>query len=64
MRCEPQRAARFEIRAECLSFSRGISEASSYRVLHEFSGRDGAYPLASLIEVNGTLYGTTTGGVE
>lgn len=45
-----------------LSFSRGISEASSYRVLHDFSGRDGAYPLASLIEVNGTLYGTTTGG--
>ena len=45
-----------------LSLSRGTSEASSYRVLHDFSGRDGAYPLASLIEVNGTLYGTTTGG--
>lgn len=45
-----------------LSFSRGISDASSYRVLHDFSGRDGAYSLASLIEVNGTLYGTTTGG--
>ena len=45
-----------------LSFSRGISEASSYRVLHNFSGSDGAYPQASLIEVNGTLYGTTTGG--
>ena len=45
-----------------LSFSRGIFDPSSYRVLHDFSGRDGAYPLASLIEVNGTLYGTTTGG--
>jgi hypothetical protein len=36
-----------------LSLSRGISEASSYRVLHDFSGRDGAYPLASLVEVRG-----------
>jgi uncharacterized repeat protein (TIGR03803 family) len=45
-----------------LSFLRGMPDTSSYRVLHDFSGRDGAYPLASLIEVNGTLYGTTTGG--
>lgn len=36
---------------------------SSYRVLHSFgSASDGWYPYANLIDVNGTLYGTTTNG--
>ena len=29
---------------------------------HSFSGADGADPLASLIDVGGTLYGTTNSG--
>jgi uncharacterized repeat protein (TIGR03803 family) len=34
-----------------------------YRILHKFSGgADGSNPFAGLIEVNGTLYGTTTTG--
>jgi uncharacterized repeat protein (TIGR03803 family) len=41
-------------------------EARSYRVLHSFENgqtdADGAYPQASLIEVNGTLFGTTSLG--
>jgi uncharacterized repeat protein (TIGR03803 family) len=37
--------------------------ASSYKVLHSFGGSpDGFYPAASLINVKGTLYGTTRGG--
>lgn len=34
------------------------------KVLYSFSGAvtDGADPLASLIDVNGTLYGTTSAG--
>jgi uncharacterized repeat protein (TIGR03803 family) len=27
--------------------------------MHEFNSRDGAYPAAGVIDVNGTLYGTT-----
>ena len=37
--------------------------AGTYRQLYAFQGRgDGAYPFAGLIDVNGTLYGTTDGG--
>jgi uncharacterized repeat protein (TIGR03803 family) len=36
--------------------------ATSYKVLYSFRGRDGAAPLASLINVDGTLYGTTSLG--
>lgn len=33
-----------------------------YRVLFNFQGGNGQFPLGSLIEVNGVLYGTTSGG--
>ena len=36
--------------------------ASTYRVLYGFGGSDGQRPYASLIDVNGTLYGTTYEG--
>jgi len=40
-----------------------ITPSGTEKVLHNFgSGPDGAHPAASLIEVNGTLYGTTAGG--
>jgi hypothetical protein len=40
-----------------------IQRAPSFRVLHRFGGSpDGAIPLANLIDVNGTLYGTTSEG--
>ena len=43
-------------------FSR-VSTNGKERVIHSFSGRpDGEFPLAGLINVNGTLYGTTEGG--
>ncbi len=36
---------------------------AAYKVLHSFGkGTDGQVPVASLIDVNGTLYGTTIGG--
>ncbi|MFZ0032157.1 MAG: choice-of-anchor tandem repeat GloVer-containing protein, partial [Candidatus Cybelea sp.] len=39
------------------------SHASSFRVLYRFAGSpDGAIPLADLINVNGTLYGSTSEG--
>ena len=40
-----------------------ITTAGKEHVLHSFgNGSDGAYPYASLINVKGTLYGTTSGG--
>jgi uncharacterized repeat protein (TIGR03803 family) len=41
-----------------------ITTSGKERVLHHFRGgkTDGAYPEASLIDVNGTLYSTTVGG--
>lgn len=40
-----------------------IARSGKEKVLHSFgSGSDGAYPTASLIEVGGTLYGTTFEG--
>jgi len=39
------------------------SKAATYKVIYRFGGgRDGAYPFSSLINVGGTLYGTTQGG--
>jgi uncharacterized repeat protein (TIGR03803 family) len=39
------------------------THSPSYKVLHSFSGLgDGYYPAAGLIDINGTLYGTTTSG--
>ena len=39
------------------------ASGSGYSVIHNFGGaRDGAYPAAGVIEVNGILYGTTVGG--
>ena len=40
-----------------------ITTSGSESVLHSFAGNgDGIYPAASLTDVNGTLYGTTTSG--
>lgn len=40
-----------------------INTTGEEQVLHHFGrGSDGAYPEATLIDVNGTLYGTTTSG--
>ena len=48
--------------ARAIVSSKGNS-SSSYEVLHSFGGSgDGSVPLASLIKVKGTLYGTTAAG--
>ena len=39
-----------------------IGANGSETVRHRFTGTDGAHPNAGLIDVNGTLYGTTSGG--
>ncbi len=39
-----------------------ITTAGKERVLHYFNGRDGNFPVASLIDVGGSLYGTTPNG--
>jgi uncharacterized repeat protein (TIGR03803 family) len=45
------------------SMTHTIRAASSYQVLYSFGGGpDGANPLASLVDVNGMLYGTTGSG--
>lgn len=43
-----------------------ITTSGKYKLLYSFSGRsgDGNYPQAPLLNVNGTLYGTTAGGGE
>jgi uncharacterized repeat protein (TIGR03803 family) len=39
-----------------------ITPSGKEKVLYRFSGPDGAYPDVTLLDVNGTLYGTTFGG--
>jgi uncharacterized repeat protein (TIGR03803 family) len=41
-----------------------ITTGGKYEVLHNFAGgaRDGYFPQAALLDVNGTLYGTTSAG--
>jgi uncharacterized repeat protein (TIGR03803 family) len=40
-----------------------ITTTGGYKVLHSFaSGKDGAYPMARLLDVGGALYGTTVNG--
>lgn len=40
----------------------GRSGPSSYHVVYKFRGSRGTWPLAPLLDVNGTLYGTTSEG--
>jgi uncharacterized repeat protein (TIGR03803 family) len=39
-----------------------LAPASSYRLVFRFHGHNGGNPFAALINVNGTLYGTTYAG--
>lgn len=39
-----------------------ITTAGAEKVLHSFKGSDGAFPAAGLVDVGGTLYGTTSVG--
>ncbi|MGA7248559.1 MAG: choice-of-anchor tandem repeat GloVer-containing protein [Candidatus Cybelea sp.] len=39
-----------------------VSLSGNEEVLHSFSGPDGSYPVGSLLDVKGTLYGTTSYG--
>jgi uncharacterized repeat protein (TIGR03803 family) len=39
-----------------------ITTTGTEKLLHDFDNSDGYYPAAGLINVNGTLYGTTEGG--
>src|SRR5580704_238438 len=39
-----------------------ITTTGVEQVLYNFTGSSGEYPMAGLIDVNGTLYGTTFGG--
>ncbi len=39
-----------------------ITTNGTYKVLHKFGKHDGAYPEAALLDVDGTLYGTTSQG--
>jgi uncharacterized repeat protein (TIGR03803 family) len=40
----------------------GLSPSGTYKRLHQFTGGDGAYPAGGVIDVRGTLYGTTYSG--
>lgn len=44
------------------NLSRNITDALHYEVLYSFHGRDGLHPIAGLVDVNGTLFGTTKEG--
>lgn len=44
------------------NLSRNSADASHYKVLYSFHGRDGLHPVASLVDVNGTFFGTTKEG--
>jgi len=46
----------------CLAITEAASAATETVVYSFKGGSDGAYPLAGLINVNGTLYGTTSQG--
>jgi uncharacterized repeat protein (TIGR03803 family) len=39
-----------------------VTTSGTEKVLHTFSGSDGSVPLGQLLDVNGTLYGTTWSG--
>lgn len=41
---------------------RGASASRNYRILFSFNGRDGGEPQGGLVDVGGTLYGTTRNG--